>query len=60
MGKLTCARIDLTCGFLRSIVSASVTGDTGTVSTHRYNEYQRYEGGQVANFSRSHLHTARR
>ena len=38
------------CGFLLSIVCVSVTGGTGTGSTHRYNDNRRYECGTVTNF----------
>ena len=45
------AKIVLTCGSLLSIVSASVTEDSGTVSAHRYNDYLRYGSGPGHYFS---------
>jgi hypothetical protein len=57
--KLRVAKIVLACGLLSSIVSASATEDSGTVSTHRYNDYRRYGSGPVANYFSDEPHEHR-
>ena len=53
------ARIALTCVFLRSIVSARATENTGTSSAHRYHDYRRCHLAKSPNYFNNYMRYGR-